>query len=535
MSNPPRMADVSRRKFIAGTAALGLLPLASRLPGAGAAGGAILQVVRVRLTDPSQSALLNGFDVLCGQHHAANGVDVLLWPGDGARLRAKGLAYDIVVPDVAAMDRSASSGSVAAASVQPGQRDDYRRLADYEADLHRLAQHYSDRARVITLPEKTLEGRTVYGIEIAGNVARRDGRPVFYLDGLHHAREWPSGEMAIMFAHDLVEGYATDARIRGLVDRVRTIIVPVVNADGFHYSREAVMQMFPTASVEGYWRKNRRTVSGVDKPGNPDAYGVDPNRNYLFGWGGEGASDVPADQTYRGGAPFSEPEARNVRSVVSSNAVTAAISNHTSGQLILRPWGHTWDDCPDEPTLRALGDAMARCNGYTSQKGMGLYVTTGTADDWMYAAFGTLGYTFEHGIAFHPPYADAVPGAYPGNREAYLLLLQAAADPAHHGGAIGRVVSSSGARVAANLRVAKTFATPATAPGRFTDVASITSVAGSDGTFELHLNPSTRPVATSVESYNLVVTAPGFLPAGRSITVARGQRVDLGQIVLHPA
>lgn len=48
-------------------------------------------------------------------------------------------------------------------------------------------------------------------------------------------------------------------------------------------------------------------------------------------------------------------------------------------------------DAPDETQLRALGDQMAAAiysvNGkfYTNQKSIGLYPTTGSADDWMYS------------------------------------------------------------------------------------------------------------------------------------------------------
>ncbi|MDP9406072.1 MAG: hypothetical protein M3O86_05665 [Actinomycetota bacterium] len=64
---------------------------------------------------------------------------------------------------------------------QPGETatGDYRHLADFEADMRKLVERSPDKARLLTLPFKTLEGRVVYGIEIATDVDRRDGRPVF--------------------------------------------------------------------------------------------------------------------------------------------------------------------------------------------------------------------------------------------------------------------------------------------------------------------------------------------------------------------
>jgi len=60
-----------------------------------------------------------------------------------------------------------------------------------------LVRDNPDLVRPITLNHQTYEGRPVEGIEIASNVNARDGRPSFLQLGVHHAREWPSGEHAI--------------------------------------------------------------------------------------------------------------------------------------------------------------------------------------------------------------------------------------------------------------------------------------------------------------------------------------------------
>jgi len=56
--------------------------------------------------------------------------------------------------------------------------------------------------------------------------------------------------------------------------------------------------------------------------------------------------------------------------------------------VILYHTGWTSEDSPDEPRLKAIGDEMrdlilnVHDEYYTSQKGIGLYPTTGTASDW---------------------------------------------------------------------------------------------------------------------------------------------------------
>ena len=62
----------------------------------------------------------------------------------------------------------------------------------------------------------SFQGREISGVEIAQNVNAHDGRPVFFLMAMHHAREWPSMEAAMEFAHMLVAEQG-DPRIADLL------------------------------------------------------------------------------------------------------------------------------------------------------------------------------------------------------------------------------------------------------------------------------------------------------------------------------
>ena len=69
---------------------------------------------------------------------------------------------------------------------------------------------------------------------------------------------------------------------------------------------------------------------------------MDPNRNYGTFWGGPGSDTNPLTQTYRGPGPFSEPESRNIKALVSRNQVMTLITNHTTagaGAARARPRG----------------------------------------------------------------------------------------------------------------------------------------------------------------------------------------------------
>jgi Zinc carboxypeptidase len=497
------------------------------------------QIVRVSTPTRERRQQLVDLGLDNTEHGGPGYLEVVLHgAADATRLREAGFQYTIEVPDLAVAarrDRAADArfAAATAASEFPSGQDTYRRLFDYSEDLKRLAREHPDLVRPITLGHLTYEGRPVEGIEIATNPGARDGRPVFLQMGVHHAREWPSGEHAMEWAYELVLGYRRgEARARDLVARTRTIVVPIVNPDGFNASREAGQlylngdgadtdldgsgditdEEFILAAAthpNEYRRKNCRL------PGDPAAGsclqpstgifegGVDPNRNYGAFWGGPGSESNPLMQTYRGPAPFSEPESQNVRELVSGRQVTTLITNHTFSNLVLRPPGLASQGlAPDEPALKALGDAMAAENGYASLYGWQLYDTTGTTEDWSYSATGGFGYTFEIGdLGFHPPFAetlaewngttdDATGG---GNRLAYYKAQENTANTANHSVLAGRAPAN------AVLRLTKTFETPTFDGSTFTDTLDTTMQAGSDGRFEWHTNPSTRPLVAKNE------------------------------------
>lgn len=491
-------------------------------------------LVRVSVANRARLRQLQRLGLDMTEHGGKGFVDVVVHGvRDRRALRKANFISVVRVRDLGAADsRRAAKDRAYAAAVQssglPSGRTTYRRLVDYGNDMKALVDQNQGLVRPITLPFKTYEGRMVEGIEITEGVGARDGKPVFLMMGVHHAREWPSGEHAMEWAFELVNGYKSgNARAAALVRSARTIVVPIVNPDGFNTSREAggatngrgganEIANIVAAPPGEYRRKNCRLANDSDGGSclQPSAGlaepGVDPNRNYGGFWGGPGASTTPTAQDYRGPGPFSEPETRNIRDLVSKRQVTALITNHTYSNLVLRPPGVAGSPPPpDEPAYKALGDSMAAENGYKSQPSHQLYDTTGSTEDWTYWSTGGFGFTFEIGPRnFHPPFAEVVAeyeGTTPaagttggGNREAYFKAMQAAVDPAKHSVIEGR------APAGAVLRLTKTFQTltsPVIAadgtvgePRTFPDSLETTMVVPASGRFEWHANPSTRPV-----------------------------------------
>ncbi len=417
------------------------------------------QLVTVHTSTPADKDRLIGLGLDVTEHAGRDYVEVVLHSiADQAALIDQGFTYDVRIADMLAreLERIQLDAEFAAANAVtdlPSGRNSYRVLADFGAEIDELVAAHPTVAKRISIG-RSVEGRDLTGIEIGVDVNEpEDGRPVFLMFGAHHAREWPSAELPMEFAHDLLEGYAAgDARITDLLTRGRAIIVPVSNPDGYDASRtsgdvvdlnttvpQSLYNPVTIAATPGnaYKRKNCRYVDGQTQPAGTCVavaspagigVGVDLNRNYGGLWGGPGASADPSSATYHGPAPFSEPETQAIRNLISTRQVTTLITNHTFSNLILRPVGvnpsTTSPDgfpvgfAPDEcfttadgtdNGMQALGERMAAQNGYTNQFGWELYDTTGTTEDYSYNATGGYGYTFEIGPdEFHPPFEQVV-------------------------------------------------------------------------------------------------------------------------------
>ena len=188
------------------------------------------------------------------------------------------------------------------------------------------------------------------------------------------------------------------------------------------------------------------------------------------------------------------------------------------------------DPVDENRGYKALGDEMAKHNGYFCQKSFELYDTTGTTEDWSYNATGGYGFTFEiycgapnydDGRLRRPGLPPALPargrgvgrhepGGRPhrrprpdqgfdgkGNREAYYIAAESAINEQRHS------VLEGSARPARTLRLTKTFKTDDVPAGparrhrsrsQFDDKLETAYNVGDDGKFRWHINPSTRPI-----------------------------------------
>lgn len=301
---------------------------------------------------------------------------------------------------------------------------EYHNYDELKAALELVHQTYPTVTKLFSIG-KTIEGRDILGIRISGDLDHASEMPAVIFMGGHHAREHLSVEMPLRFVQDLLKRYqAGEARIVGIVNSRDIHVIPAINPDGLEYD-------IATGSYK-MWRKNRRQNSN-------GTYGVDLNRNYGFQWGTGGSSSSPSSDTFKGPAPFSEPETQALKKYVEDNQnISILLSFHTYSKLILYPWGHKYDSISDQKDLRVheiMAQTMAQWNGYTPQQASDLYIASGDTTDWAYGQEKIFAFTFE----LDPANSFGGGGFYPGagvikeviqkNTEPCLYLLEYADNP----------------------------------------------------------------------------------------------------------
>lgn len=352
------------------------------------------QVVRMAIVNDTVRELVAAFNPDVWSHDstlAIGTVDLRLPKLALQKLSALGVQYEVMIDDVQALIDQQEQTRLANANNGSEFFTDYHDYEEIVYHTKQLVAQYEELATFIPSIGKSIQGRDIIAVHIHGgpfvNNKGKADTPKIWFNGGQHAREWISPMTVMYILTQLLSGYGTDERVTAILNRAEIVIVPVVNPDGLDF----------TFTGNRLWRKNRRVNAG-------GSYGVDLNRNWDDHWGGEGSSGVPTSDTYRGTAPFSEPETKAVSNFMLSfnGGFVAAIDFHSYSQLILRPYGWTRTAPPDEAALKAVGDEMRAAilavdnKAYTNQPSWALYFTTGGASDWHYSkAKVPLSYTIE--------------------------------------------------------------------------------------------------------------------------------------------
>ncbi|MFF4793321.1 M14 family zinc carboxypeptidase [Streptomyces sp. NPDC001276] len=492
-----------------------------------------------------QALAATGLDIIVADDKHA---EVLLHsPDDHVALAAGGWTYrtESVDDDLATLDDARAAEAAAAAagekSTLPTGRVEYRDLDTINTELKALAKRYPKQVKLFRLPHTTLLGKTVYGVEVTGDVHEYAGKPEFLLTGVHHAREWPTAELTTEFITEAVTSYGTDDRFTHLMDSSRIVVVPVVNADGYDVSRSRINEMK---------RKNCRVTPGLvptaadcEDPANANS-GVDPNRNYGAFWGGPGSTTNLLASDHHGSAPYSEPEIENMRELVNAHQFTVAINAHTPDERLLRaPSSPLEPDPVEEDLYQSLAESLGSdLGGWPSGPWPEVYYNaSGTAEEHAFYTSGTFAFTpelmpgFNGLLRFHPPYeyvADQYwgTGIYQGSsaREAFLHAWEMSTDRALHSVIKGKAPKNIELHITKDVAL-KSSPTPVAGGGTILTDQHLESTlkVSDDGTFTWNVNPSVRQSQDASRLLQESWTISCLNPAGKvmhseQVTVTRG-------------
>jgi len=275
---------------------------------------------------------------------------------------------------------------------------DYNMYNTYEAitnELFRLQCRYPRLIDIVT-EGYSFEGRPLYIVKISENVqyssqSNFDFKPIIWLDGGIHAREWISVATIMQFIKKLLEGFPKNREIFKLLRFNTFYLVPVFNPDGYVY----------TFTDDRLWRKTR-TDYGLK------CIGADANRNWDIMWAGAGTSNDSCSIIFHGIHPESEPcvsvYATALRKI--KHLLKAYWAFHSFGQLFLFASTYTTTPPSDIQQIQEVALAYTQAvskstgNRYFALSGANLFgPLTGIALDYVH---DKLNLTHSYSVELRP-------------------------------------------------------------------------------------------------------------------------------------
>jgi len=328
------------------------------------------------------------------------------------------------------------------ASLPPIDWTHYHSYSEVVAILFALNETYPGVVDVFSVG-KSILGLDIYCVRLT-NESNRMSKPEVFFVGYHHAREPITYELTLYFAVYAATNFGSNATITSLLNRSEIYIIVALNVDGFDLFAHNDWQRknAQPSDEDGDGRLDEdppedengngfiEQLMDYTNPLNPQFIrwegqdndsdgqyaedwigGVDLNRNYNYSWAAGSAN--PGSETYRGTAPFSEPETQVVRDFVREHHFTYAVSFHSGAELVLYPWGYTYAPPPDVARfIEVSQDLSTLTGGTTYEQSSSLYPSYGLWDDWMYGVAGVYALTCE--IFTNDTYpGESVPGPYP--------------------------------------------------------------------------------------------------------------------------
>ncbi len=237
--------------------------------------------------------------------------------------------------------------------------DHYHSQEEIAAYLRAVADAAPGLVQFEVLGESAL-GREIAVVAI--DATGMDDPPAMYVNGTHHGDEKCGTETALGVIDYLLR-HRDEGEVYELLSSYAVYVQPLVNPDGH----------------------------AADQRG--DAYGRDPNRDYL----------IPGEAEDQA---FQLVETRLVRDLHLRVGFRASIAYHGGAEVIMWPWGYSYTHTDDHDLFYTLAGIGAAAGGLDSYyQSVQMFPAQGEYSDWAYMAQGTLSITFELDDVKEPPVA----------------------------------------------------------------------------------------------------------------------------------
>ncbi|HJQ73821.1 MAG TPA: M14 family zinc carboxypeptidase, partial [Gaiellaceae bacterium] len=286
------------------------------------------------------------------------------------------------------------------------------------AGFREYASLFAEHQSLLTLNDEvdgevvghTLSGREIWAYAIGdANATTAEGFPegAVLVNGGIHAREWQTPEAATAVFETLVAGKADAGFFQYLVENLNTVIVPVLNVDGFIQTQAWPVNVTADREQPREGRMRRKNLRDPLTNGTIDAdintvpdnfYGVDLNRNSAQGFGqAGGSSSSETSLIYRGPSPASEPEIQALQAAATlgpESRLRFYSDTHSFGQDYLAPQ-------PGNARLNAITQGLAQrmiaASGRIYAYGPDPVGSTGigTTADWFAFTYAVPSWTLE--------------------------------------------------------------------------------------------------------------------------------------------
>ena len=216
---------------------------------------------------------------------------------------------------------------------------------------------------------QTVDGRDIWAYAIGdpdATTAEGFGEGAALVNGGIHAREWQTPEAATALFEALVEGKDDDGFYQYLVENLKTVVLPVLNVDGFVQTQLYPLNVTAHREQPREGRMRRKNLRNPATDGAIDSdigtvadnfWGIDLNRNSAQGFGQQGGSSASETSLInRGAAPNSEPEILALQQAATLGPAARLrfySDTHSFGQIYFAP-------TPDNARLNAITQTLSQ-------------------------------------------------------------------------------------------------------------------------------------------------------------------------------